>query len=73
MDEAQRLSEIFRTINGPEGRARLQKYLESRPLPRFWAHPTLANVMIREDKDGSRTPGRIVGREFVPLGDDEPR
>jgi hypothetical protein len=67
MSEAMRLSEIFRTINGPEGRARLQKYLESRPLPRYWAHPDLPQAMILEDKDGTRTVGRFIGRSFVPL------
>ncbi len=64
-----RLLEILTTVNGPEGRARLQKYLESRPLPRFWAHPTLPRTMILEAEDGTRTAGRVVGRKFVPLED----
>jgi len=66
---AAELQEALETVNEPEGRARLKAYLESKPFPRFMAHPTEAEVFIREDADGSRTPGRIVGRDFVPLED----
>jgi hypothetical protein len=64
---AESLSRSIETINQPEGRARLQAYLESRPFPRFWADPAEAQVMIREDADGTRTRGRFVGREFVAI------
>lgn len=65
------LSEIVRTINAPEGRARLDAYLRSRPFPRYFAHPVLAQTMIREDADGSRTVGRFNGRVFEPVAVDE--
>jgi hypothetical protein len=65
------LSEIVRTINAPEGRARLDAYLHSRPFPRYFAHPVLAQTMIREDADGSRTVGRFNGRVFEPVVVDE--
>lgn len=64
---AESLSHSLETINQPEGRARLQAYLESRPFPRFWADPVEAEVMVREDADGTRTRGRFIGREFVAL------
>jgi len=64
---AQSLSLSLQTINGPEGRARLQAHLESRPFPRFWADPVEAQVMIREDANGTRTRGRFVGRQFIVL------
>lgn len=64
---AEELQHALETVNEPEGRARLKAYLESKPFPRFMAHPTDADVFIREDADGSRTPGTIEGREFVPL------
>jgi hypothetical protein len=64
---AAELQEALETVNEPLGRARLQAYLESKPYPRFMAHPTKAEVFIREDADGSRTEGHMVGREFVPL------
>jgi hypothetical protein len=58
------LSEIVATVNEPAGRARLQAYLDSRPFPRFAAHPTLARMFYREDADGSRTLGRFVRGVF---------
>ena len=61
------LSEIMDTINGPEGRARLKAYLDSRPFPRFSAHPELARVFYREEADGSRVMGRFNGGVFEPI------
>jgi len=67
------LSEIVATINQPAGRARLQGYLESRPFPRFWAHPTLEQTFVREDADGTRTQGRFEQGEFKPTSEAEAR
>jgi hypothetical protein len=64
------LSEIVETINQPAGRARLQAYLESRPFPRFWAHPELAQTFVREDADGIKTTGRFNRGVFEPLADE---
>jgi hypothetical protein len=61
------LSQIVETINGHEGRARLQDYLESRPFPRFSAHPELANTFIREEADGKRIVGRFDRGVFKPI------
>jgi hypothetical protein len=66
---AQSLSESLETVNGPLGRARLAAYLDSRPFPRFVADPVEARVFIREEADGTRTRGRVVGRAFVPLSE----
>jgi FAD/FMN-containing dehydrogenase len=61
------LSEIVRTVNGPAGKARLDAYLNSRPFPRYFAHPELPQTMIREDSDGAKTVGKFNGRVFEPL------
>jgi hypothetical protein len=61
------LSEILRTVEGPEGRARLEAVLESLPFPRFKAHPTLAQTFIREEEDGRRITGRFHRGKFEPL------
>lgn len=58
------LSEIVATVNEHAGRARLQAYLDSRPFPRFAAHPTLARTFYREEADGSRMLGRFVRGVF---------
>ena len=50
-----------------DGKKRLQEYLNSRPLPHFLPHPTLEDVVIRVDKNGKQTTGRLEGRTFVPL------
>jgi hypothetical protein len=61
------LSEIVKTINAPAGRARLQAYLDSRPFPRFSAHPTLPRTFIREEADGRRIAGRFQLGVFEPI------
>jgi ParD-like antitoxin of type II bacterial toxin-antitoxin system len=61
------LSEIVDSINKPAGRARLKAYLDSRPFPRFAAHPDLARTFIREDADGSKVVGRFKSGRFEPL------
>jgi hypothetical protein len=60
------LSEIVETINKPEGRKRLAAYLDSRPFPRFSAHPKLPDTFVREDEDGTRTVGRFRRGVFEP-------
>lgn len=64
------LSEIVGTIKEPAGRARLKSYLESRPFPRFCAHPKLARTFVREDADGTKTVGRFVRGAFEPFVDE---
>ena len=64
---ARSLSESIESINKPLGRQRLAAYLESRPFPRFVADPIEAQVMIREDADGTRTRGRFSNGKFVPF------
>ena len=61
------LSEVLATIHQPAGRKQLDAYLNTRPFPRFSAHPELADTFILEDADGRRTIGRFVGGEFEPL------
>ena len=52
-------------IDSPDGRARLQVYLETHKFPRFWAHPEQARMFIREEADGSNTVGQFQGRTWV--------
>lgn len=63
-ENLQPLSELIRTVEEPEGRARLKAYLDSEPFPHFEAHPTRKGFLIRHDKDGSRSVGRFVQRKF---------
>jgi len=61
------LSEIVRTVNGPEGRSRLEAYLNSRPFPRFFPHPKLPETFVREDANGTKTTGRFHRGAFEPI------
>jgi hypothetical protein len=65
------LAEIVRTVNAPEGRARLDTYLNNRSFPRYFAHPVLEQAMIREDANGTKTVGRFNGRVFEPVSAEE--
>ena len=61
------LSEALATVDTPEGRARLKAHLATTPFPHFEAHPTVEGALIRIEADGTRTAGRFVDRNFVPL------
>jgi hypothetical protein len=61
------LTEILESVDSPEGRRRLKEYLESQPWPHYEPHPDKRGVLIQIEKDGTRTVGRFVEREFVPL------
>jgi hypothetical protein len=63
----QPLSHLLETVEAPEGRARLDTYLESLPFPHYEAHPTLAGVLIRTAEDGTLTVGRFVNRKFIAV------
>jgi hypothetical protein len=63
------LADILAEIETPVGRKRLADHLASLPFPHFEAHPDLPKVLIRTDADGTRTVGRFVKREFVPIAD----
>jgi hypothetical protein len=64
--EARPLSELLATVGTAAGRKRLAKHLASRPFPQFEAAPGRAGFLVKIDKDGTRTIGRFVNREFRP-------
>jgi hypothetical protein len=63
----QPLSHLIETVEAPEGRARLDTYLESLPFPHYKPHPASAGDLIRTEEDGTQTAGRFVNRKFVPV------
>ena len=64
--EARPLSELLATVGTAAGRKRLAKHLASRPFPQFEPAPGRAGFLVKIDKDGTRTIGRFVNREFRP-------
>lgn len=51
-----------------EGRQRVKDYLASQPYPRYYAHPEMRGMLIREDEDGRMVVGRFINREFIVSG-----
>jgi len=61
---ARPLSECEAEVGTDVGRRRLAEFLQSQPFPHFEASPTAPGLLVKIDKDGTRTEGRFVGREF---------
>jgi hypothetical protein len=58
------LSEIFGSVDSPEGRRRVADYLDSRPFPHYRAVSERPGLLLRIEQDGTETLGRFVGRQF---------
>ena len=61
------LSECLLEVGTKVGRERLRQYLNSQPYRHFEPHPQRSGLLIRTDHDGTRTTGRFVSRDFVPV------
>lgn len=61
------LSECLGSVDAPEGRARLRAALEEGPWPRYETAPRRPGLLVRVDRDGTRTVGRFAGRTFRPV------
>ncbi len=62
---ARPLSEAIEAVESQEGRKRVAEHLENLPFPHFVAADDRPGLLIKIDKDGTRTLGRFVNREFV--------
>lgn len=58
------LSDSLASVDSAEGRRRVAQYLDTRPFPHYEPAPGATGLLIRITEDGTRTPGRFVGREF---------
>jgi hypothetical protein len=58
------LSKCLASVDSDQGRQRVAEYLDSRPFPHYEPAPDAPGLLVRIDKDGTRTLGRFVGREF---------
>lgn len=61
------LGEAMRIGGTEEGRKKLATHLKSRPYPHFEGVPGKKGMYVRIDKNGARTTGRFVNREFKPV------
>ena len=58
------LSACLEDVDSPAGRRRVAEYLRTRPFPHYEQQD---GHLVRIDKDGTRTAGRFVNRQFLPL------
>lgn len=49
------------------GHARFHAHMAARPYPRFEPASDAPGLFVRLDEDGTRTLGRLIGREFRPI------
>jgi hypothetical protein len=64
--EARPLSVLLSSIETAQGRRRLARHLEKLPFPHFEPAPGKRGLLVKIDRDGTRTVGRFVNREFRP-------
>jgi ParD-like antitoxin of type II bacterial toxin-antitoxin system len=64
--EARPLSELVATVGTAAGRKRFASVLRARPFPHFQPAPGKRGLLVKIDRDGTRTLGRFVHREFRP-------
>lgn len=63
-----KLSDLLLSVDSPEGRERVARYLEALPFPHYQPHPSEPELRVRIERDGTHTVGRFRRREFVVLG-----
>ena len=61
---ARPISECLAAADTPEGRDRLQKYLDTLPYPHYEPAPGRPGFLVRTDERGQRVIGRFVNRRF---------
>ena len=64
----QSLSALLESVDSPAGRGRVAAWLQSQPFPHYQPYQKLPGLLERTEEDGSRTVGRFVKRQFIPVG-----
>ena len=65
--EVMPLSECLSSVDSDAGRRRLEARLASGPFPHFEAAAGKPGLIVKLDEDGTRTVGRFVRRQFMPV------
>jgi hypothetical protein len=61
---AKPLSACLESIDTSEGRQRVAEYLGNQPFPHYEPAPEAPGMLVRIERDGTRTVGRFVNRKF---------
>ncbi|WP_162601492.1 TA system antitoxin ParD family protein [Occallatibacter savannae] len=62
------LTAAIESVETSRGRRQLSNYLQSLPYPHYEPHPKRKGMLVRTERDGTKTVGKFVNREFVPEG-----
>ncbi len=60
------LEDALAYAHSAEGREEMREHIEGANQPSYSADPERPEGIVRENPDGTRTPGKFVGRVFVP-------
>lgn len=58
------LSECLESVDTPEGKDRVKKYLETQPYPHYEPAGIAPGLLVRTEADGKRAVGKFVNRKF---------
>lgn len=64
---AKQLSILIAEVDSTDGQRRVADYLATQPFPHYEPAEDEPGFLIRTEANGTRTVGRFVNREFVPL------
>jgi hypothetical protein len=65
--EVKSLSTLVEEVGSPAGQRRVAEYLADQPFPHYEPADDKPGFLTRIEANGTRTVGRFVNREFVPL------
>lgn len=60
-------SACLKSVDSPEGRRQVTRYLESQPHPHYEPAADAPGLLVRTEADGTRTVGGFVNRRFKPV------
>ncbi len=58
------LNACLASIDSPEGRRRVTDHLRTLPYPHYEPAPGRPGMLVRIDKNGRKTVGRFIHRQF---------
>ena len=64
--KARSVSASLKSVDSPEGRRRVNRYLQSQPFPHYEPH-SKPGLLVRIEANGKRKVGRFIDRRFVAV------
>lgn len=61
---AQPLSSCLESVDSPQGRERVNSFLQGQPFPHYEPHASQPGLLVQVDSKGRKTVGRFINRQF---------